>query len=348
MKSTDLYFKEGGSDKEYHAKIEAKGKGYVVNFAYGRRGNALMTGTKTQKPVTLEEAEEIFDKLVREKMSKGYTESDDGKAFAMTDKAGKVSGLLPQLLNPVDEDECKKLLADDNYGAQKKFDGKRIMVRKKGETIDGSNRKGLVVSLPQEVVDELSNWPDCEIDGELVGSTYNVFDILSKNGKDLRKKGYYERYKQLPAPSQGTYVKVAELAVTKTAKNLLHRTLFKQDQEGIVFKKLDAPYNAGRPNSGGNQLKFKFYATCSAIVGSINKQRSVGLLMEGKPIGNVTIHPNKEVPKVGNVVEIKYLYAYEGGSLYQPQYIEVRDDIDEGDCKMSQLKYKKGEEENGS
>jgi len=343
IKSVDLYFKDGGSDKEYHAKIEAEGTGYVVNFAYGRRGNALMIGTKTQSPVSIEEAKKIFEKLVNEKRAKGYTESGDGKAFAMSAKAGKVSGLLPQLLNPIGEDECEKLLKDDDYGAQKKFDGKRIMIRKKGKSIDGSNRKGLVVSLPQEIVDELSSWPDCEIDGELVGNIYNVFDMLSKDGKDLRKRDYQGRCAQLPI--RGTYVKVAELAVTEVAKKSLYKTLVKQKQEGIVFKRLDAPYSVGRPNSGGTQLKFKFYATCSAVVGSINKQRSVGLLMGGISVGNVTIHPNKDIPKIGDVVEIKYLYAYDGGSLYQPQYIGVRDDIDADDCKLAQLKYKPEEEE---
>ena len=36
-----LYYRESGSDKEYHVRIEAKEDGFVVNFAYGRRGAAL-------------------------------------------------------------------------------------------------------------------------------------------------------------------------------------------------------------------------------------------------------------------------------------------------------------------
>src|SRR6185436_16028494 len=98
-----LYFRDSGSDKEYHARIEAKDDGFLVNFAFGRRGAALTTGTKTSSPTTLEAATKIFDKLVAEKKAKGYTPSTDGKAFAMTDKSGDVSGLLPQLLNPIEE-----------------------------------------------------------------------------------------------------------------------------------------------------------------------------------------------------------------------------------------------------
>ena len=46
-----LYYREGGSDKVYQAAIEPKEGGYVVNFAYGRRGSTLTSGTKTSAPV---------------------------------------------------------------------------------------------------------------------------------------------------------------------------------------------------------------------------------------------------------------------------------------------------------
>jgi bifunctional non-homologous end joining protein LigD len=80
MKSISLYFKEGGSDKEYHAQMVKMGKGVVVNFQYGRVGNALQSGTKTPIAVTEEEADKIYTKLVKEKMGKGYAEkSGPGK-----------------------------------------------------------------------------------------------------------------------------------------------------------------------------------------------------------------------------------------------------------------------------
>ena len=66
MEPTTLYFREGSSDKVYSASIDPKDGGYVVNFAYGRRGSTLTTGTKTQVPVHYQTAKSIFDKLVRE------------------------------------------------------------------------------------------------------------------------------------------------------------------------------------------------------------------------------------------------------------------------------------------
>ena len=75
VRSKSLYFKEGTSDKEYHIQITQVHPAvseYLVNFQYGRRGNTLKSGSKTEAPVTLGEAEAIYDLVVREKIAKGY------------------------------------------------------------------------------------------------------------------------------------------------------------------------------------------------------------------------------------------------------------------------------------
>jgi bifunctional non-homologous end joining protein LigD len=120
-----------------------------------------------------------------------------------------------------------------------------------------------------------------------------------------------------------THIEFAHTATDPANKERLFRHLQAERREGVVFKRLDAPYTPGRPNSGGNQLKHKFYATCSAVVAKINDKRSVELrLLNGKvwiPCGNVTIPPNSNVPAVGTVVELRYLYAFrESNALYQP------------------------------
>ena len=70
--SISLYFQEGSSDKEYHAQLESHDEGWIVNFQYGRRGSALQAGSKTAQPLPYEEAKKIYDKVVREKIGKGY------------------------------------------------------------------------------------------------------------------------------------------------------------------------------------------------------------------------------------------------------------------------------------
>jgi bifunctional non-homologous end joining protein LigD len=59
-----LYYREGSSDKVYQAAIEPAGNQFVVNFAYGRRGATLTTGTKTSLPVDYAAAKKIYAKLV--------------------------------------------------------------------------------------------------------------------------------------------------------------------------------------------------------------------------------------------------------------------------------------------
>ena len=342
LPAASLYFREGGSDKEYHARIETKEEGYVVNFAYGKRGAALTIGTKTSSPTTLESATKIYEKLITEKKAKGYTPSTDGKAFAMTEKAGDVSGLLPQLLNPIEEAEACRYLSDDDWVMEEKHDGRRLMVRVTAGAVEGANRKGLLVSLPREIEDALKNGADCVLDGEWIGAQLYVFDILSYAGEDISGKPYLERIKvrnALPL-GPGSAVKLVETFIGTEAKMAAYRQLEQAKREGVVFKNVQASYKVGRPNVGGTQFKYKFYATCSAVVGTVNAQRSVGLLLDGVGVGNVTISSNFDIPQVGDIVEVRYLYYNPGGALYQAVYLGVRDDIDVTECTLSQLKHK--------
>jgi len=85
-----LYYREGSSDKVYQAAIEPAGDQFVVNFAYGRRGTTLTTGTKTSSPVDYDTAKVIHSRLISEKKAKGYTEGADGTPYQHTEK--QVSG----------------------------------------------------------------------------------------------------------------------------------------------------------------------------------------------------------------------------------------------------------------
>jgi len=133
-----LFFKEGSSDKVYQATISPKDTGFVVNFAYGRRGSTLTTGTKTSTPVSYEDAQRIFNKLVAEKMAKGYSPGMDGTPYAQTENQGRSTGIQCQLLNPVDDVE--PFLRNRNYWMQEKHDGRRLLIQKDGDKIVGINR----------------------------------------------------------------------------------------------------------------------------------------------------------------------------------------------------------------
>lgn len=368
--SVSLYFQEGSSDKVYHASIEKTNTGYVVNFSYGRRGSALKSGSKTSSPCSISEARKVFDRLVAEKTGKGYqymTSSSHGTPGGVSASKRSIPTVAQTpapvsqcvLLNPIDENETADKLKDDDWVAQPKLDGVRFMLRKQGDKITAINRKGGDVAVPTEIVEcvEAANayydegLPDFFIDGELIGSTYHVFDILEHDGKKITHISVLDRMvilRNLFDDLESDSLKLVDIVIGKNNKTDLFLNLKRENKEGIVFKYMYATYTAGRPASGGTYLKHKFYATASCIVSQVNEKRSVGLnvrenggrLAMNITIGNVTIPANHSIPSVGDIVEIKYLYAYKNGSLYQPIYLGVRTDIYQTDCVIDQLKFK--------
>ncbi|MFA4919854.1 MAG: WGR domain-containing protein, partial [Thermodesulfovibrionales bacterium] len=155
----DLHCSNGNSDKVYHTTIEQKDGGYVVLFAYGRRGDTLTRGTKTQEPVPYEKAIGVFNRLVSEKTAKGYisTPGISGDVFpsvrAQTlsspeplNTKKKMADVVAQLLTPITEDDAEGYLSDSAYGAQEKKDGKRLLVKSNGtDDIVVLNRNSVII-----------------------------------------------------------------------------------------------------------------------------------------------------------------------------------------------------------
>jgi bifunctional non-homologous end joining protein LigD len=350
LPSTELGFREGSSDKVYRACVERSGDGFVVNFAYGRRGATLNTGTKTQQPVPYAEALSVYEKLVASKTGKGYkpvagAQPSTGVGTTVTDREQRDTGLRPQLLNPIDNSDVTAYLTDDRWCAQEKFDGKRMLLRKSGNALIGVNRDGLSVGFPQVYATALAAVPgDFVIDGESVGETFYAFDLLESEDVCLRHMPYRIRLVSLQAlfGRIGGSIVVAETVCGNDKRRFLEQ-LRAAKKEGIVLKDLGAPWTAGRPASGGTALKCKFWATCSCVVLKVNARRSVELELGGRSVGNVSIPPNHEIPVAGQIVEIRYLYVTGlGGSLYQPIYLGVRDDVRIEDCtfERQRIKYK--------
>jgi len=352
LPNVTLYFRDGPSDKVYQCQIEPAGDRFVVNFAYGRRGSTLNTGTKTNVPVDFDSAKRTFEKLVKEKKSRGYTEGEAGTPYQHSEQ--QPAGILPQLLNAIEENEVLDFMNDDNWAAQEKHDGRRLIVRKSGNDITGINKKGNTTGLPLPVFDVVKGFDaDVTIDGESIGDTFIAFDLLELDGVDIRFWPYRERLAALMNllfSVQQRTIKLVDTAFTTSQKLAMLKDLREGKREGIVFKHVFAEYTPGRPNSGGNQLKYKFVATLSALVAKVNKQRSVEVSLLGhncwQSAGNVTIPANHKIPQADDVVEVRYLYAHrESDVLYQPVYLGKRDDVNPSECTVSQLKYKPTDEE---
>lgn len=355
INQASLYFQDGSSDKEYHLQLkEVVSNGYTVNFQYGRRGSALKDGTKTPQPVGLDEARKIYEKILAEKVGKGYRPGDTGAQYVSSPDVGNPTAVkevifIPQLLNPIEESEIEKYLRDDSYGAQEKKDGEHQPVHKKAGKVMVTNKKGQAIGHLKALENAIHVDGDVIVDAEAIGVTFHAFDLLEAMGEDLRSLRYLDRYETLAKMfEQGLFtdmIVLVPLAIGYKAKKALYNSLKKK--EGIVFKKLDAPYSPGKAHS--DMWKAKFYHELSARVAKSREgKRSVGLeLLDGGKwvqVGNCTIPPNKEIPAVGSILEVRYLYAYRGGSLYQTTYEKPRIDVDAEECTVAQVHYKTEEE----
>lgn len=364
-KSIELQFQEGSSDKIYLIQLVQPSNDqldFVVNFQFGRRGSTLSTGTKTASPISFDKAEQIFNKLAGEKIKKGYEVSRefnarnnafnsqaDGKPSLIQIASKEKSGFHPQLLNPISEDDLENIIDHPRWVAEEKMDGENRSVRKIGDQFVGINKLGNVVPLTESITSALSKAEDFLINGEQIGDYLYVFDILeiSVNGvsKDLRNHSYEDRMAvrdRFIDAIDSDFILSVDSAIQNKREFLEEKRV--GNREGVVFKNLDSTFTPGK--SHNDQVKFKFYDECSVIVGAHNEgKRSVQMEVldeTGSPIsvGSVTIPPNKDIPDVGSIIEVTYLYAYEGGSLFQPVFNKLRNDVLAEECTTEQLKFK--------
>ena len=350
-KSIAMFFREGSSDKEYRIQIEDEGNGkFTVNAFFGRRGGNLKIAPQGNG-FDLPTAEKIFTSVVNGKTKKGY-KPDGNTEAAILDGVRKPedTGLRAQLLNPITESEAEKYLTDDAWVMEEKFDGERLMVEKKAvrDTPIFANRKGQSTNVPREIEDVIKHMPSSFVlDGENVSGTFYVFDVLSSNEEDVSTLPYIERIKirsKILDHANGNVKEVKTYIGTKEKKEAFS-IMKERGAEGVVFKKADSKYSAGRPASGGSQIKLKFWKSASCIVANHNDKSSIGLEMfeNGRRVyvGNVTVKLNQTKPPIESVCEVKYLYVVaKGGSLVQPELLGIRHDISPEECTTNQIEYK--------
>src|SRR5207237_9953890 len=118
-----------------------------------------------------------------------------GTAYQHTDNEPRATGIAPQVLNAIDEEQAQKLLVDDAWCCQEKFDGRRVLIRKSDEAVTGINRKGLVIALPTPIVALAFDTGSQQwlMDGESIGDVFYCFALLENACIDLRARADEER-----------------------------------------------------------------------------------------------------------------------------------------------------------
>lgn len=355
QKSAHLFFREESSDKVYNVHLVEGVAGWDVRFQNGRRGKALRDGVKIEG-ADYDSALKVYEKTVASKIKGGYTEQENGVAFSSAELAGEVTGFRPQLLNEITEEEALTLGPD--WLVQEKHDGERRGAIFEDGVVTFANRRGLAVGVQAPIEDAFRRLGEIVgplgLDAEDMGDHLVIFDVtqhfmigpdapfreraavLEHLDKTIQDAGLFEQLRvDVPTPLPDF--------VALGANGSFRRA----GAEGFVLRHADSVYTPGRPSSGGDALKVKFWAeaTCRVAPGRDGK-RSIGLeLQEGiegpwVAVGNVTVPANQAVPETGSLVEIRYLYAQPGGALFQPVLKGTRSDVTEEAAQMVQLKYK--------
>ena len=267
---------------------------------------------------------------------------EDHSGDVLGGNAGRrLKGELPQLLTPGTEDDIDTFVNDPAWGAQQKMNGKHLIAKALDGRVTGINKRGLECPMPESVQEALKN-QNVLLDAEVIGDALHVFDLMA-TGPNLEQnyRDYGLDYRCLLAlmatkDANSPHVKFVGLVMGKKAKRALVTSLKKRHKEGVVFKKLKAPYRPGRANSlkKADNVKIKFYAEVAAGVMRWTEKSSVevGLRTKvmGRPylvsIGKVTVHA-KYAPQIeeGSIIRVKYLYATEADQLFQA-HLDPTDD----------------------
>lgn len=278
-----------------------------------------------------------------------------------------MKAMMFQWVDLADEVAIQALIDDPAWIAQQKFDGVHcVVVIEDGEvsflgTVGTPLAHAASKLVLPAIEEELRNGglglvkdvKCCILDAELIPSTgrLHIFDMpfLQWKGQEpqvVPGDSLQVRLETLAHMGPWYKLTVVETAHVRSVKAGLLADVRASGAEGVVFKRLDAPYEPG--DRVAHQLKAKIYKTadvivlarnrggaCNAVLGAYDE---VGMMVE---IGQCSMLGKEHdlAVEVGDVVEVKYLYATPPAMrMYgPPDFLRVRTDKLDADCLVSQL-----------
>ncbi len=196
---------------------------------------------------------------------------------------------LPDFIEPQLCESVERPPAATGWAHEIKFDGYRVQLRVVSGEVSLKTRKGLDWTQKfTAIAKAAADLPDAILDGEIVALDSNgapdfaalqaalsegksqdliffAFDLLCDGNEDLRKRPLSERKQRLEDMLAGrdqTSIRFVEHF--ETGGDAVLRSACKLSLEGIVSKRLDAPYRSGR---GGGWTKTKCRAGHEVVIG---------------------------------------------------------------------------------
>lgn len=257
--------------------------------------------------------------------------------------------MKPMLASSIPLDSLNGYLTDPDVVVQQKLDGDRLMIVVDDGKVRVLNREGKPRSnpIPRALVATFTTMPGSWVfDGELLDGVLWLFDLPQAGNAVTPSHPYSFRLDVLerffstwqPGPS----VRLLPTARSTRAKQRLVCDVLSSHREGVIIRYLDAPYAPGKRSL--RMLKAKVTHTVDCVV--------TGVRAEGRDNCHVSLFDDnglvevgscamfgKPAVSLGNVCEVKYLYADTGRRLVQPAFLRVRDDKAPSECTMDQLVF---------
>jgi bifunctional non-homologous end joining protein LigD len=305
IKHHDGYEKEGDDDAllEKNAFSVASGRTMEeIAAGKGKRPSPFMTAVKRAADAVWQSnrepsPEDSAEEAAVENDAPKAKASDKPKPLAHGRKAKTPPFVPPQLAKLVDRPPV-----GGNWAHEIKFDGYRLQLRVEGGKARLLTRKGLDWSDRfKEIAADGSKLPDGVYDGEAValddqarpdfaglqdalstgrtsGLVFYVFDAMFSEGEDLRSLPLEDRKARLravmaaaPASPRLRYVDHFQSSGEAVLNSACHMHL-----EGIISKRLDAPYQSGRGDTwvkskcrGGQEVVVAGYTTTGTAFRSL-------------------------------------------------------------------------------
>lgn len=248
------------------------------------------------------------------------------------------------------------ILADTVHAIEQKVDGHRVLVHADraddphGRIIPiGRDGEPKANSIPADIMRAFGTLPqgDWWFDGELVDGVLWLFDMpqATLDGESglfptdpfrTRRQvleGFHRSWKPGPA------VRLLPSASTPEDKLALYELMRLSHAEGVMVKRFDGAYQVdGRRTADLRKVKFINTADCVVTRIGVDGKENAELSIAGVKVGKCSLIGKPPV-KVGDVVEVIYLYATDDDRLYQPRLTRVRTDKGPHECSMDQLVY---------
>lgn len=188
---------------------------------------------------------------------------------------------------------------------------------------------------------EQMDLPTCVIDGELLlDGSYWAFDLPYMRGVTGPDEPFYRRFQHLLDAG----LRTAPTAFETGTKQELWDTILEQNAEGAIVRPAASLYEVGRRSK--DVRKLKLVKTADVVVKSFTRGRNDA----GREVGSARLAVyddagalrtvgacsliGKPQVAVGDVVEVRFLYATSGLVLYQPRLVRVREDKDPSECTL--------------